>query len=40
MTSDLLETVVAAARRAADERERLVPAARLDRVTAARMRAA
>lgn len=40
MTSDLLETVVAAARRAADERERLVPAVRLDQETAGRTRAA
>lgn len=36
MSSDLLQTVVAAARRAADERERIVPAARLDAQTAQR----
>lgn len=34
--SDLLQTVVAAAKRAADERERVVPADRLDRDTARR----
>src|SRR5690606_14474659 len=34
--SDLLQAVVAAARRSADERERLVPVDRLDRETAQR----